>query len=231
MRAIRVSVHCRARWAGKAVWYGLGEGGLPWRGGSRVKALGLSVWLTLRAKRLGEVLGLRLALRLRRALVVSWVLAVAVWHGAIVGILGVHGPLLSGIAARARVVLGMRATIIAIDRLAHGRGALHHIGSLAGHGGSSVGHAHVRLRGHGLRAAGHLGAGAEDVGEGGFPCARGLAMVGAARILWTLVVPVVGHVSAQSCLVGVQCRGVWPRGGGRLGQEGLKPPSEDPGPS
>jgi hypothetical protein len=153
--------------------------------------------------------------------VVTWVLAVAVRHGAIVGILGVHGPLLSGIGAWTRIVLGLRAAVVAIDRLAHRRGALHHVGSLAGHCGSSVGHAHVRLRGHGLRAAGHLGTGAEDVGECGFPCARGLAMARAARILWTLVVPVVGHVSSQSCLDGVQCRGVWPSATGRLGQEGL----------
>lgn len=208
LRAIRIRVHGRARGPGKAVGYRLGEGGLPRRGGSRVESLGLAVWLALWAKRLGEVLGLRLALRLRWSLVVSWVLAVAVRHGAIVLILRVHGPLLSGAGALTLIVLRVRATIIAIDWLAQGRGALHHIGGLAGHCGSSIGHAHMRLRGHGLRAAGHLGTGAEDVGEGGFPCARRLSMAGAARIFWTLLVPVVGHVSSRSLArVGPVCRG------------------------
>jgi hypothetical protein len=198
LRTIWIRVHGRPRRAGKAVGYRLGEGGLPRRGGSRVESLWLSVWLALWAKRLWKVLWLGLALRLLWSLVVSWVLAVAVRHGAIVLIRRVHGPLLSGTGALTRIVLRVRATIVAIDRLAQGRGALHHIGGLARHCGSSVGHAHVRLRGHGLRAAGHLGTGTEDVGEGGFPCARGLPVVGTARILWTLLVPVVGHVSSRS---------------------------------
>jgi hypothetical protein len=97
----------------------------------------------------------------------------------------------------------LRPAIVAIDGLSHGRGALHHVGRLGGHGGRSLTtHPHLRLRRHGLRAAGHGWVGAEDVGKGSFPRARGLAIAWAARKLWPLLVPVVGHVlfNPQACL-------------------------------
>lgn len=123
-------------------------------------------------------------------------LTVAVWHRAIVSIRRIYGALLSETWSRALIVLWVRTTIVAVDGLTNWRGALHHVGRLAGHCGSAVGDVPVRLRRHGLGATGHGRAGAEDVCEGGFPCARGLAMVLAARIVRPLLVAVVGHVSS-----------------------------------
>ena len=98
-------------------------------------------------------------------------LTVAVWHRAIISIRWIYGALLSETWSRALIILWVRTTIVAVDGLANWRGALHHVGRLAGHGGSAVGNVPVRLRRHGLGAAGHGRAGAEDVCEGGFPCA------------------------------------------------------------
>lgn len=164
-------------------------------------------------------MGLGLALWLRWPLLISRIGAIAVGHGTIVAVMGVHGTLLvSEAGSGARIILWVRPSIVAVDRLPHRRGALHHVGCLRRHcSGPVTLHPHLRLRGHGLRAASHGWIGAKDVCEGGFPCARGLATVGAARKLWPLLVPVVGHVlcplqstgSLALLLVHPQARLVW----------------------
>jgi hypothetical protein len=62
---------------------------------------------------------------------ISRLLAVAVWHRSIVSIGRIHGALLSETWSRARIVLWVRTTIVAIDGLANWRGALHHVSRLA----------------------------------------------------------------------------------------------------
>lgn len=94
------------------------------------------------------------------------------------------------VVGAALVVLCWRTPIIAINWLSHWRCALHHVGRLGGHGRGPVVLHRGSLRGHGLRAAGHGGAGAEDVGKGGIASAGGL---GRARIFSPLLVVVVGH--------------------------------------
>jgi hypothetical protein len=70
----------------------------------------------------------------------------------------------------------LRAPIVAIDRLAHWRSALHHVGCLRRHCGSAVIRPHLRLRGHCLGAACHGGTGAEYVCECRVPCSPRLAI-------------------------------------------------------
>ena len=107
-------------------------------------------------------------------------------HGAIIGVRRFHGTRV--------VLLWMKPPIIAIDRLANWRRALHHVDGLARHGRSTIGHPHLRLRCHGLGAACHGRTGAEDVCKCRVPCSCGLAIVGTARKLAPLLIAVVGHV-------------------------------------
>lgn len=68
LRTIRIRIHAWAKRAREAIGHGPVERRLArWRG-PRVKPLRLSVWLALGTKWLREILGLRLALRLLRAL-------------------------------------------------------------------------------------------------------------------------------------------------------------------
>lgn len=62
---------------------------------------------------------------------VSRLLTVAVWHRSPIAIRRIYGALLSDTLSRARIVLWVRTTIVAIDGLADGRGALHHVSRLA----------------------------------------------------------------------------------------------------
>jgi hypothetical protein len=114
--------------------------------------------------------------------------------------------LLGSVGSGALVEGRLRAPIVAIDRLPHGRRALHHVCGLARHGRGAVGGPHLRLRGHCLGAAGHGGTGAKYVCECRVPCARGLA-VGRARKLPPLLIAVVGHVSSlvRRVLQGYTC--------------------------
>ena len=140
---------------------------------------------------LRQVLWLRLAL-LRDALGESWVRRIAVGrlHWALVVLRRLIMALwtLRVVAGLGALVVGRWwASIVAIDGLPHGRHALHHIGRLGGHSRSSVGHPHVRLRGHGLRAASHGRTRTEDVRK------RGVPRTSTAGLPSPLLVPVVGH--------------------------------------
>ena len=102
--------------------------------------------MSLRAKGLWQVLGLRLALLLLLLLWPVWIsrlLTVAVGHRSPITIRRIYGALLSESWSRARIVLWVRTTIVAIDGLANWRGALHHVGRLARHGGRAIGNVPV----------------------------------------------------------------------------------------
>jgi hypothetical protein len=201
--AIRVRVHARgrarirARRSRKAMRHWLAIRCLAGWGGPLVEALWLPVWLALGAEWVREILRLRLALWLLQTLGVPRIIAwIPVGRGAVVGVLRIHWALLARTGSGARIVGCLWASIIAVDGLPHRRRALHHIRCLRGHGGSAVGHPHLRLRGHGLGAASHGGTGAEDVCECRVPCSRGRAIL-RARELPALLIAVVRHVASS----------------------------------
>ena len=209
LRAIGVIVHGGTGTRAKPLRRRLVERWLSLRGGARVEALGLAIWLAIVAERLREILRLGLSLGLLRRGSIGHPLVwwIAVRRPAAEGLLGLAvclGTLVVEVVGGALVVLRWRPPIVAIHWLSHWRRALHHVGRLGGHGCGPVVLHHGPLRSHGLRAARHGRAGAEDVGKGGIPGAGGL---GRARIFSPLLVVVVGHVgSCRQRLLDIRIR-------------------------
>jgi hypothetical protein len=149
---------------------------------------------------LWEVLWLRLALWLLRAFCVLRVARISVGRRAVIRVLRLHRALVHGEGwSSARIVLCLRAAIVAIHRLADGRRALHHVGRLRRHCRSALRRPHLRLRCHCLGAAGHGWTGAEYVGKGRVSCSPGRPIRRTPKLA-PLLVAVVGHVHVRSVL-------------------------------
>jgi hypothetical protein len=199
--SIRIRVHARPRWSRESIWnirHWFSERRLTRRRGSWVEPLRLTVRLALGAKWVWEILRLRLTLLLwlLRSFCISRVAGITVGSWLIVLVSRIHGVLLCRAGAVARIIMLLRAPIIAIDRLAHWRSALHHVGSLRRHRGSAVIGPHLWLRSHCLGAACHGGTGAEYVCECRVPCSPRLA-IWRARELPPLLIAVVCHVASS----------------------------------